>query len=148
MEFRRFLINKLILFFMLSTLITVVVSLTGSVFDPGASFGYDALLAPMKYAAYCMLPTLITYSRHELSTKEMLGRKALMLLLLEAVILFIAFRSPAIDTGSIKVVLTLAGSVLVIFLLTDLFMWLKDSAEAKKMNSDLAEFQKLHGRTE
>lgn len=144
MEFKRFLVNKLILFFMLSTLISVAVSLIGSAFDSEARFGYDTLLTPIKYAALCMLPTLVTWSRRELSAKEMLLREALLLVLLEAVILFIAFRSPAIDTGSVKVVLTLAGSVVVIFVLANLFLWLKDSAEAKKMNRDLARFQKLH----
>ena len=145
MEFKRFLVNKLILFFMLSTLITVAVSLIGSVFDGEARIGYKELLTPIKYAALCLLPTLVTWSRRELSPKETLLRKALMLVLLEAVILFIAFTSPAIDTGSVQVVLTLAGSVLVIFVLANLFLWLKDSAEAKQMNRDLAKFQKLHG---
>ena len=145
MELKRFLVNKLILFFMLSTLITVAVSLIGSVFDGNARFGYEALLTPIKYAALCLLPTLATWSRRELSPKQLLLRKALMLVLLEAVILFIAFTSPAIDTESLQVVLTLAGSVLVIFVLANLFLWLKDSAEAKQMNRDLAKFQRLHG---
>jgi len=144
MEFKRFLVNKLILFFMLSTLIAVAVFLIGSAFDSDARFGYDALLSPIKYAALCLLPTLATWSRHELSMKQLLLRKALVLVLLEAVILFIAFTSPAIDTGSIKVVLTIAGSVLIIFVLANLFVWLRESAEAKKMNVDLAAFQKLH----
>jgi len=144
MEFKRFLVNKLILFFMLSTLITVAVFLIGSAFDSDARFGYGALLSPIKYAALCLLPTLVTWSRHELTTKQLLLRKALMLVLLEAVILLIAFTSPAIDTGSTEVVLTIAGSVLVIFVLANLFIWLHESAEAKKMNVDLARFQKLH----
>lgn len=144
MEFKRFLVNKLILFFMLSTLITVAVSLIGSAYDSGARFGYDALLTPIEYAALCLLPTLVTWSRRELSVKELLLRKALMLVLLEAVILFIAFTSAAIDTGSKQVVFTIAGSVLVIFVLVNLFTWLQESAEAKKMNLDLARFQQLH----
>ena len=39
MEFKRFLIHKLGLFFMLSTLITLAVSLLGTAFDSGARFG-------------------------------------------------------------------------------------------------------------
>ena len=64
-----------------------------------------------------MLPTFVTWSKHELSPKQMLLRKALMLVFLEAVMLFIAFTSPTIDTGRIQVVLVIAGSVLVIFVL-------------------------------
>lgn len=144
MEFKRFLVNKLILFFMLSTLISAAVSLVGSAFDSGARLGYGALLVPLKYAALCLLPTLVTWSRRELSARETLLRKALTLVLLEAEILFIAFTSPAIDTDSVRVVLAIAGSVLVIFALANLFLWLKDSAEARKMSRDLAAFQRLH----
>ena len=144
MEFKRFLINKLILFFMLSTLITVAVSLIGSAFDPDSRFGYDALLVPVVYAALCMLPTLVTYSKRELAPKQMLIRKAIMLVLIEAVVLLIAFKSSVIDTHRIQVVLVITGSVLVIFVLANLFLWLKDSAEAKKLNLDLEKFQKLH----
>ena len=144
MEFRRFLINKLILFFMLSTLITIAVSLIGSAFDSSALLGYDSLLTPIKYAALCILPTLVTWLRHELSAKELLVRKVLTLLLLEAVILYIAFTSPAIDTERAEVVFTIAGSVVFIFVLVNLFLWLKNSAEAKQMSRDLAQFQMLH----
>ena len=144
MEFKRFLVNTIILFFMLSTLITAAVSLIGSVFDGEALFGYGTMLVPIKYAALCLLPTLATYSRRELSPKAMLVRKALMLVLLEAVILFIAFTSPGIDTGSAQVVLAIGGSVFVIFVLANLLLWLKDSAEAKIMNRDLEKFRRLH----
>lgn len=145
MEFKRFLVNKLILFFMLSTLITVAVVLIGSAFDPEAQFGYKDMLVPIEYAALCMLPTFVTWSKRELSPKALLVRKAIMLVLIEGVILFIAFTSDVIDTSRIGVVLTIAGSVLVIFVLANLFVWLKDAAEAKKLNRELEAFQKLHG---
>ena len=144
MEFNRFLINKLILFFMLSTLITVAVSLIGSAFDPEAQFGYQDMLVPIGYAALCMLPTLVTWSKRELSPKAMLLRKAIMLVLIEGVILFIAFTSSMIDTSRLEVVFVIAGSVLVIFVLANLFLWFKDAAEAKKLNRELLAFQKLH----
>ena len=145
MEFKRFLVNKLILFFMLSTLITVAIVLIGSAFDPEAQFGYKDMLVPIEYAALCILPTLVTWSKRELSPKALLVRKAIMLVLIEGVILFIAFTSDVIDTSRVEVVLTIAGSVLMIFVLANLFMWLKDAAEAKKLNRELEAFQKLHG---
>lgn len=144
MEFKKFLIEKLTLFFMLSTMITAAVYLIGSAYDRDALFGYDALLSPMRYAALCILPTFVTWSRRELSMRELLFRKALMLVLVEGVILYIAFTSPVIDTGRMQVVLTLMGSVLVIFLLVNLFLWLRDLAEAGRMNQDLENFRRLH----
>jgi uncharacterized membrane protein len=67
-----------------------------------------------------------------------------MLVLVEGVILYMAFTSPVIDTGRMQVVLTLMGSVLVIFLLVNLFLWLRDLAEAGRMNQDLENFRRLH----
>ncbi len=150
MEFKRFLVDKLSLFFMLSTLITIAVSLIGSLFDSTAVLDYGSLLTPVKYAGLCLLPTLVTWSGHELSLRELLVRKALMLVLLEGVIMCIAWTSPVIDTGNLQVVLTLGASVLVIFLLVNLFLWLRDSAEARKMNEDLAMLQRFQdaGKTE
>ena len=144
MEFRRFLVSKLILFFILSTLITVSVSMIGIAFGNGAPISYRDMLAPIMYAALCMIPTFVTYSKRELSPKAMLVRKALMLVLLEAVMLFIAFRSSVIDTSRPEVVAVIAGSVFVIFVLVHLFLWLKDSAEAKRLNRSLESFQKAH----
>lgn len=144
MEFKKFLTEKLTLFFMLSTMITAAVYLIGSAYDRDALFGYDALLSPMRYAALCILPTFVTWSRRELSMRELLFRKALMLVLVEGVILYMAFTSPVIDTGRMQVVLTLMGSVLVIFLLVNLFLWLRDLAEAGRMNQDLENFRRLH----
>ena len=145
MNFKRFLLQQLFLFFMLSTLITVAISLIGSFFDRDALFGYEALLSPIKYAALCLLPSFLAWSRHELSLKELILRKAIMLFLIEAEILLIAFQSPAIDTERISVVITLAGSVLVIFVLANLLLWLKTSVEASFINRDLVRYQKSHG---
>ena len=144
MEFKRFLVNKLILFFMLSTLITAAVSLIGSAFDADSRFGYEALLTPLSYAALCLLPTFATFSKRELSPKALLFRKGIMLVLLEAVMLYISFTSTVIDTSRTEVILVIAGSVLVIFLLVNLFLWLKDSVEAKKLNQELERFQRQY----
>ena len=143
MELKRFIINKLILFFMLSTLITVAVSLVGSAFEPEARFGYKTMLTPIAYAALCTLPSLVTYSKRELSPGAMLVRKAIMLVLIEAVMIFV-FKSEWKNGADAKLIITVALSVLVIFVLANLFMWLKDSAEAKKLNKELELFQKQH----
>ena len=144
MELKKFLVNKLILFFLLSTLITAAVALIGNRFDSAARLSYLDLLTPIRYAALCLLPSLVTYSKRELSPKKTLLRKLLMLVLLEAVIGGIAFMSPAIDTSRPAVVLSIAGSVLLIFVLANLFLWLKDAAEAKKLIKALEQFQQSH----
>lgn len=141
-EFKQFLIDKLILFFMLTTLILFAIFFIGSAFDADARFGYDAILAPVEYAFLCVLPTFVTYSRRELKPGELLFRIVLEFLLIEAIVLGAAFHSALMDTTRISVVLTIAGSVLVIFLLVHIFAWLMDSIESMKMNQALVELQK------
>lgn len=148
MSFRQFIVNKLTLFFALTTLITVAVSATGSVFDADARFGYDALLTPLKYAGCCVLPSLVTWSKRELKPREMALRIALQFVLTETVILFLAFRSESIDTSNSAVVLTIALSVLAVFALVWLFSWLRDSAEAVRLNHELARFRQQFGEDE
>jgi len=145
MSFKQFFIEKLSLFFMLTTLITVAIFVVGSAFDADARFGYEAMLTPLRYAACCVVPTFATYSKRELKKKELIIRMVLELVLIEAVMLFFAFSSPAIDTHRISVVLVIAGSVLIIYVMARLFSWLRESAEAKGMNEDLQRFRQLHG---
>ena len=146
MSFKQFFIEKLSLFFMLTTLITIAIFVIGSAFDADARFGYAAMLTPLRYAACCVLPTFATYSRRELNTKELIARLALELVLIEAVMLFFAFTSPVIDTNRISVVLVIAGSVLIIYVMARLFSWLRESAEARVLNEDLRRFRQMHGQ--
>ena len=72
MSFKQFFIEKLSLFFMLTTLITIAIFVIGSAFDADARFGYAAMMTPLRYAACCVLPTFATYSRRELKKKELI----------------------------------------------------------------------------
>ena len=145
MNLKQFLIRKLMLFFALSTLITVAVYILGVLFDPEARFGYDGFLSPLIYAGACVLPSLVTWSKRELKPREMLLREMMQFLLTEAVVLGLAFRSRVIDTSRSEVVLGIAGSVLVIYLLVFLFSWLVNSVQARQVNDQLQAFQRRRG---
>ena len=145
MSIKQFIVRKLGLFFMLSTLITVAIYLLGSHFDGEARFGYDGFLSPLLYAGCCVLPSLVTWSKRELKPRELILRELIEFLLTEAVVLCLSFRSRMIDTSRPAVVLGIAVSVLVIYLLVFLFSWLVNSAQAKQVNEELQAFQRLHG---
>ena len=145
MSLKQFLIQKLGLFFMLTTLITFAIYFLGSQLDSDARFGYDIFLSPLIYAGCCVIPSLVTWSKRELKARELAVREALQFLLTEAVVLALAYRSSYIDTSRTSVVLAIAGSVLVIYVLVVLFSWLVNSVQARKINDDLQTFQRLHG---
>ena len=145
MNFKQFLIRKLMLFFTLSTLITVAICVLGLHFDPAARFGYDAILSPLIYAGACVIPSLVTWSKRELKPGKLLLRELMQFLLTEAVVLGLAYHSSVIDTSRPAVVLGIAGSVLVIYLLVFLISWAANSADARETDRELREFQRLHG---
>ena len=145
MSLKQFLLRKLMLFFTLSTLITVAAYLLGAAFDPEARFGYEGFLSPLIYAGACVLPSLVTWSKRELKPRELVLRELLQFLLTEAVVLGLSFRSRVIDTSRPAVLLGLAGSVLVIYLLVFLISWAANSAEARETDRELQRFQRLHG---
>lgn len=144
MDFKQFLTQKLMLFFTLSTLIGVAMYILGDILDPNARFGYDLLLSPMIYAGACVLPSLAAWSKRELKPRELLLRELIQFLLTEAIVLELSFSSSAIDTSRPDIVVGIAGSVLVIYLLAVLLSWLVNSAQAKKVNEELLAFQRLH----
>lgn len=144
MGFKHFLIRRLSLFFVLTTLITVAICVVGSIFDADAHFGYASMMTPLRYAACCVLPTFVTYSKRELKPKELMIRMLLELVLIEAVMLALAFNSPVIDTGRTSVVLVIAGSVLAVYVMARVFSWLRDFAEAKDLNAQLVRFQQMN----
>lgn len=141
MSFKQFLIKKLLLFFMLTTLISLATCILGLLYDKEALFGYEAFLSPPIFAAACTVPTFVTYSRKELRVKELLPRMVLEFLLIEAVVIGIAYSSPWIDTAEPSVVLSLAVSVLIIYILVCLMEWMRQSVEAKEMNQNLQRLQ-------
>ena len=145
MNLKQFLLRKLMLFFTLSTLITIAIYILGTSFDPAARFGYDGFLSPLIYAGVCVVPSLVTWSKRELKPRELLLRELLQFLLTEAIVLGLAFRSSVIDTSRPAVVMGIAGSVLVIYLLPFLISWATNSAEARETDRELQKFQRLHG---
>ena len=132
-------------YFALVTLITAAILVLGLTLDPAAQLGYDAYLSPLVFAAAGVLPSAVTWSRRELSVRQMLLRMAIQLAMVEALVLLIAYRSPMIPTGEPGVVPALAGSVVLIYVLVTLFQWLLDRAAARKMTRDLLSWQ---GRAE
>ena len=145
MNLKQFLFRKMMLFFTLSTLITVAMVILGTIFDPEARFGYDGMLSPLIFAGACVLPSLVTWSKRELKPRELVLRELMQFLLTEAVVLGLAFRSSVIDTSRPVVLLGIGGSVLVIYLLVFQISWAANSAEARETDRQLQEFQRLHG---
>jgi hypothetical protein len=143
MTVKDFIVSRIRLFFFLTVMILLAQSIVGTVAEPGVSLHirYIDLLSPLYLAGLCTLPTVVTYSRKKLSVKQVLIRHAIQLVLIEGVMMLISFMSPSIDTKRPELILLIGGTVLVIYVLAVLMMWLGQVSESKKMTAQLHALQ-------
>ncbi|MBR3607790.1 MAG: hypothetical protein IKL51_09525 [Lachnospiraceae bacterium] len=131
-------------YFMLTTMILVVMTVLGTYFMPEVRFGYKEFEAPLTYAAWGTLPSIVLYAKKELTMKQMLVRKIIQLILIEVIVLVVALPADIIDRGNSALVISLIGCVFVIYLLTHIIEWYQDSVTAKKMTEELLLFQEKY----
>lgn len=140
MDFKTFFFKKILLsYFLVVTGITAAAGIVGSIYMPHETFGYQAFLSPFLFGLIAVIPSLVTYSRKELSIKQMFFRFALHFLLLEVMILYFAYLEGLLRSRSITVSLFL--SVLIIDLTVRLVMWLNDRHLASELNNALRKMQ-------
>ena len=131
-------------YFMLATMILAVMTVLGMYFMPDMRFGYEAFGTPLIYAAYGTLPNIIMYAKKELTMKQYLIRKTIQLVLVEIIVITVVVPAEVIDAGQTEVVISLAISILMIYILTHLIEWFQNSVEAKRMTEELMSFQRKY----
>ena len=131
-------------YFMIVTLITLVMCVVGQAVMPDQTFGYQAFSVPLIYALVGTVPNIVLYSKRELKVKELLVRKVLQLILIEAGVLFVALYGTNVDGWDPRFLLILAGSVFVVFVVGTLIAWIGDLMSAKSLTKDLLEFQRAN----
>ncbi len=139
MNFKSFLIKTLMIYFVCSACITAVITVIGVIFYPDARFGYEAYLSPLIFAAIGVIPTFVNYSKIELSLKQTIFRKIVQLILTETLILTALFYAGALE--KVPTAISLALSILIVFLTVNIVMWLNDLRSATEINKLLKELQ-------
>lgn len=133
-------------YFMLATMILGVMAVLGTYFMPEIRFGYDQFGIPLIYAAWGTLPNIVMYAKKELTMKQMLVRKIIQLILVEVIVISVALPTEILEGGNNELVISLAGSVFVIYALTHAIAWYQDSVTAQKMTEELVIFQKKYAQ--
>ena len=128
-------------YFMLATMILAVMAILGSHFMPEVRLGYEHFSLPLIYAAYGTVPNIVMYAKKELTMKELLIRKIIQLILVEAIVISVALPAEIIRDGQKEIVMSLAISILIIYVLTHIVEWFQDCITAKKMTEELLRFQ-------
>ncbi len=129
-------------FFTVVTLINVLMFLLGSVLLPELRFGYEAFIVPIIYGLVGTLPNLVMYSKRELKIGELMVRKVLQLILIEVLVLFVAFYNTTEEVQSVEIMVSTVAGVFVVYVIATLVDILENFLSAKQMTEDLKRFQK------
>lgn len=133
-----FLRKNLMDFFVIVTCVSVVIGLLGLIYEPHRQFGYEAYFSPLIFGVIGVLPSLVTYSKKELTVKQMKVRKVIQLIILEGLVLTFGY---FMGVMKVNMMVSVASSVLVVFLMVHLITWIIDSKKAAQLNEDLKAFQ-------
>jgi hypothetical protein len=139
----RALITKIINdFFIITTGILIGMLIYGKLFDPEATFNIEQLQTIVFSGFITSVPTLIFYSKKELSKKQMLLRQGLHFILLESIIMWSAYASHGIEQGNFSQAFSIFILVFVIYMVVRVRGWLSDKKEAGKLNKRINEYNK------
>ncbi len=122
-------------------LISVAIGACGMLLGPDTKLGYGDMFVPALMALLCTMPTLLTIQPERLTIKQIVFRKILQVLMVEAIVLsMVHFGFHGIDgIGSACIV---AGFVLLVFVGVSLVDWAWGCVEADDLNRRLAKLQK------
>jgi len=146
MSWREFLNDLISTYFTLVTLITALMFCMGMCIYPEESIGYKAYAAPLLYAACGLLPNLLMYSKHEMSTKELCVRKILQLVLVEVLVLTVAFYESDEQVRRSPLVFNVGMGIFIVFVLCHVVSWIQGCLSAKKLTEALVMLQQTVGQ--
>ena len=130
------------LYFILVTLITILLMVVGMLFDSDRTLSYEAYFSPLFYAFIGVIPVFFFQSDKELSMKQLVMRSIIQILLIEAAILLIVFKVPSIPSDRIEVVISIAVGILIVYILSLVVEYIFELTQAREMNAYLEEYQK------
>lgn len=141
MSKKEFLNDLISTYFTLVTLITALMFGMGMCIYPEEAIGYKAYAAPLVYAACGLLPNLLMYSKRELSIKEFCVRKVLQLVLVEVLVLTVAFYESDEQVRTSPLVFNVGMGIFIVFVLCHVVSWLQGCLSAKKLTEALVLLQ-------
>ena len=141
MNFKTFFVQKVVIgFFVSFTLISIAMLILGYTFEPDRQFGYDIFLSPLVFALVATIPSMLGFSSKEMSVKQAIIRKIILLVLLEVLILSVLYIANIIT--SINMFISLGVSIALIDGTAELVLWVNDRKTATQLTNQIKHYQK------
>lgn len=141
MSFKEYLKNELTGFFIVTTCVNIVMFVLGSTYNSEAVFSYEILLYPPIYGLFATIPSIILYSRRELSARQVLVRKILHFVCLEILLILVTFHGDNLCMENASIIAAFAVSVFIVWLCVNLVSWVLDRKQAAILMQDLLDYQ-------
>ena len=141
MTFKEFIMPKIQMFFFLVTMILLAQVILGNAIEPDRVLYYKDFMGTFLMAGLCMLPTVVLYSKKELSFQQMIIRHIIQLVLIEGIMLTLAIMGIEPSQQKFLSVILIAVITAVIYALAILIMWYRQHIEAKKLTKLLINMQ-------
>lgn len=142
MSMKAFIRSACATYFIIVTLINLSTAVVGSIFRPEQRFGYGAFFVPPLYGFLSILPICVMYSRKELTRRQILVRKGVQFILLEALLLGLVFGHTGFTKENRGLIVSFALSVFIVFVLVHVISFVLDTQQARQMTKDLLSYQK------
>jgi len=140
MKHKSEIMEALMSFCVCTACITILEGVMGVLFFPDVKVDYGAFFSPPIFGALSVLLSVVTYSKKEQSVTEIIIRRVLHLVLIEATVFGINYAVGVVYPTI--VIVTLALGIAVVFVLVYVIIWLDDRKSADEFNRKLKEFQK------
>ncbi len=129
----------LLVFFITTACITILEGTLGSLLYPTQRFGCTAFLSPPLFALLTSSSSLVMLSRKELSIRQVIVRRILQLIWIEAIVFGLNLIAGT-HFGPAAIV-SLSLGVAAVFVTVNLMMWLNDRRIASNFNKKLQSMQ-------
>ena len=129
------------MYFILFTLISVLLMILGMTLDHDRVFGYEIFMSPLLYAGIGIIPVFFFKEDEEISMKKLLIHRLITLGFIEIVFMVLAFSVSSIPTEKVSVVIGIAAGIAIVFALSIFVEYVFEIREAKALNKVLTEYQ-------
>lgn len=141
MSFKEYIKNELTSFFIITTCVNIVMFVLGSIYNKGVMFSYEILLYPPLYGLFATIPSIILYSRKELTMRQFMIRKILHFVCLEVLLVLITFSGENLCRENADIIVSFVISVFIVTLCVNLVSWVLDKRQAKLLMQELVDYQ-------
>lgn len=128
-------------YFIVVTLINLLMLVTGIVFAPEQRFGYEVFIYPLVYGALGLIPSIFFPEKKECGVREYVTRQIIGAIMTAVIIDGVMFAGKEMTKKYIVIAMVNAAGVFVIYALVNLITWVLDSKTARELNEELTAYQ-------